>query len=370
MPRIGIFQTPDYSTFQAIAQPLLALGNQVIDETHISDITQLPIGAIDMAVFLSGTSPIANPALLGQLWTNRQLPVFTQSASSQGVIPIASANCYSTLWGYETGDVAPAATDPLTVGWTTGFQVWQGGFNPGVLTARCDILTLFPGTEVLGVVTNQVPNAGTPDLNGMPVYLRLTQSSTQFWIHWHNGKLGDASWSQDLATYITQHVAPTSNIPTCDPTSNCPAPNVCIGGMCFAPCVAGTCAPPNVCQNGVCVGPCSPTTCPPPNQCINGICSPPCQNGQCVPPSTCQNGYCVEPCSPQNCPTPDQCVNGYCASPCVNGQCPAGFVCTNGYCVPITGGPGASGQWWPYLIAIGVPAVWAGAARLHELGKI
>jgi len=367
MARIGIFQTPSFVAFQALAGPLEALGHTVIDETHITDLSQVPIGAIDMAIFLGnptggdGFTPTSR-TLMGQLWTLRQLPIFTQSDDANGVIPILSANCYGTLFGAEGGDVVPTGSDPLTVGWSTGVQQFEGGFNLGLVASRCDILILSPGTEVLATVAA----AGQP-WNGMPVYLRLKPNPGQFWLHWHNALLGDASWVADLVGYINANLVVTATIPTCTP-SNCPPPNSCVDGMCFAPCVNGTCAPPATCVNGVCIGPCSPTTCPPPNQCVHGTCSPPCVNGQCTPPAVCQNGVCVAPCSPQNCPAPAQCVNGMCLFPCTPGTiCPNGEPCpTSGFC----GVTGAGGSLWPYVIAIGGPVIWGLVARLHELGKV
>jgi hypothetical protein len=145
-----------------------------------------------------------------------------------------------------------------------------------------------------------------------------------------------------------------------------PATNLCCNATtgCLAPppCQANTdCGPGQICQNGLCRTPCSPTSaCPSGQVCANGICATLCDASHpCPPGESCVNGVCVPPSTP---------APG--GSPCdPTHPCPPGQTCVNGVCVTPGGAP-SGGSVLPWVVAIGLPAIWAGAARLHELGKI
>lgn len=411
MARIGIFQVPNAATYQAVASALVAQGQTVLDMTGITSISQIPIGTVDMAIFLNQREP---PPLALDLWTIDKIPIFSMGnigGYSGTVYPIQSSS-YSAN-ANPSGFILPISNDVLVQNWSTGTQqMTDCGF-----TDYNFIITMKPGTAVVAAWNNN------------STYLRLNLSPSLFWIHWQVCQIGDASWLTDLVNYIVTHV--TSTLPIigyvgCDPTQNpCPAPYICYDGECLLPCANNQpCPPGTVCQNppGVCVVPCTPGSCPPPSVCLtNGTCGAPktCPSGTFIDPAT---GLCEAPCGPgQPCPSPTTCSNpsgpGFCQTPCTassptcqcignichaptascqgtaptcpSGQpavcigttwecpcsagstCPDGSPCpTSGYCPAPTGGGTSGGSPWPWIIAVGTPLVWAGAARLHELGKI
>ncbi len=104
------------------------------------------------------------------------------------------------------------------------------------------------------------------------------------------------------------------------------------------------------CLDGACVAPadqCFDTTqCPANEQCVQGVCTPGCGAGQ--PP--CPTGFACDPktnvCSGNPspcgatadggaCPSPTVCVEDHCVAQCgPTSQCPNGQVCVNGGCIP------------------------------------
>jgi hypothetical protein len=126
----------------------------------------------------------------------------------------------------------------------------------------------------------------------------------------------------------------------------CTANKVCFGGKCVPRCGAGefSCAPPTVCDNasGLCLDPtCVGKSCPEGEICVAGVCKAPCGDVKCPPPQVCLLGACVDPCLEKTCPDRQVCDKGMCRPVCTCTPCPSGSECNamTGLCVE----PGCGG---------------------------
>lgn len=143
-------------------------------------------------------------------------------------------------------------------------------------------------------------------------------------------------------------------------TGLCPEGEVCLCGVCAAPCVRNECFAGKVCVSDYCVSdPCCGKKCAEGEECINGVCMDPCKSDavNCPPNQECRMGDCVpldcytegngcpagqvcvegtcrqDLCSGKNCPQNTFCRDGACAGVCMGVNCPAGRVCVDGTCV-------------------------------------
>jgi len=128
----------------------------------------------------------------------------------------------------------------------------------------------------------------------------------------------------------------------------CPSGEVCVSGLCKAPCDGVTC--PQVCRVGTCVDPCAGVTCETGQVCDNGICIASCACQPCTSPSVCDStsGQCVDAaCVAVTCGAGTHCVGGPCVDDCTGATCPTGQACQAGACIASSvsedaggGGPG------------------------------
>lgn len=124
---------------------------------------------------------------------------------------------------------------------------------------------------------------------------------------------------------------------TCDDATDCPAGDICFGGVCTPDDPGGPGAP---CKNK--------PQCDDGLNCEGGFCTPPTppactDTAECAPGTYCEGGVCLPPHPPVpcstavDCPTGDECIGGYCEPPrgCeFDYQCPGGELCEDGTCRP------------------------------------
>ncbi len=124
--------------------------------------------------------------------------------------------------------------------------------------------------------------------------------------------------------------------PSCANVTCTTAGQVCIAGLCKAPCDGVTCPYPQVCRVGTCVDPCAGVTCQTGQVCDQGVCIASCACQPCAGTTVCNSvsGQCVEAaCKTVTCATGTHCVGGPCVDDCAGATCPAGQACQGGACV-------------------------------------
>lgn len=127
---------------------------------------------------------------------------------------------------------------------------------------------------------------------------------------------------------------------------NCPEGEICVAGVCKAPCSDIKCPRPQLCVLGACVDPCLGKTCPDRQVCDKGVCRPTCTCTPCSGGAECNEitGLCVEPgCGGQKTCTPGSfCAAGQCVLACTGAVCPPRQRCESGACVA-AGDAGSAG---------------------------
>ena len=118
-------------------------------------------------------------------------------------------------------------------------------------------------------------------------------------------------------------------------TVQCPAGQVCLGGVCRAPCQGVTCPLTLTCRADRCVDPCLGVTCDAGQVCVDGVCQfrcpcRPCPTGEsCFTDGRCRATSCVG----VTCATGSVCVSGMCRDACDGASCPGGGRCVRGGCM-------------------------------------
>jgi MYXO-CTERM domain-containing protein len=127
----------------------------------------------------------------------------------------------------------------------------------------------------------------------------------------------------------------------------CDAGEVCVRGICKAPCDDVICPYPTVCRVGKCVDPCDGVTCGAGYVCEQGVCITACSCAPCSSSLACDEGtgHCVDPsCVGMTCDDGTHCVDGSCVDNCDGAVCPSGQACQDGACVDSSGSGGGGGS--------------------------
>jgi hypothetical protein len=128
----------------------------------------------------------------------------------------------------------------------------------------------------------------------------------------------------------------------------CPEYEICVGGVCLAPCSEFGCRPDETClPDGRCIDSlCIDIECPEGTRCIDGVCVGACDGIVCPEPLVCRAGRCVDPCEGFTCDECTVCVAGECVVRCEWEPCDPGWVCLDDgtcvaeLCVGVTCDPG------------------------------
>ncbi|MDQ3035701.1 MAG: hypothetical protein M3Y87_25065, partial [Myxococcota bacterium] len=128
----------------------------------------------------------------------------------------------------------------------------------------------------------------------------------------------------------------------CDGTTDdgelCAALEVCMDGMCIAPCFEGGCREGETCAaSGVCVETaCIDVECPAGQRCSGGACVGACDGIVCPHDQQCVAGRCTNLCDVLTCGSEEICVEGACVPTCPCRACDADEICGgDGSCTPL-----------------------------------
>ena len=128
---------------------------------------------------------------------------------------------------------------------------------------------------------------------------------------------------------------------------NCPSGQLCVAGVCKAPCDGVVCPHGQVCSPGGCVDPCAAVKCGMDEVCLSGVCVQNCACAPCVGGKSCDmaSGQCVDAAcvGKPACGAGQHCEAGACVDDCSGAVCPSGEQCQLGACVGIPSMSGAGG---------------------------